>query len=432
MREDFLSFIWQFQYFDAKQLTTTEGQSLQIMEAGRLNSHAGADFELAKVRIDGVEWIGSVEIHLKSSDWKQHKHHQNTAYNNVILHVVWEDNQSTQRKDASQIPTLALKQRINPKMLYRYQNLLGELGAIPCHRQLAKVKAIHILTMLDKTLVQRLEQKAEAVIALWENNQRDWEETAYQLLAQNFGFKTNAVPFLRLAQNLPLKVLQKHRGNLLQVEALLFGQAGFLDLIEEEILSEAYPREVRAEYQFLAQKYQIQDQRLSAHEWRMLRMRPPNFPTIRIAQFAQLINQHESLFSTLLNTNPDLLKTSFKVLQSDYWQRHYQWEKTSTRRISGLGLLSIENIFINTLAPLLTAYAKVKDQSEHLERALMHLENIPAEKNKIIMMWSDLGLKVKTAFDSQALLELYKAYCLPKKCLSCNIGTHLVREGNDG
>ncbi len=432
MREDFLSFIWQFQYFDAKQLTTTEGQMLLILETGKPNPNAGADFEMAKVRIDGVEWVGNVEIHLKSSDWKQHRHHHNHAYNNVILHVVWEDNQTTQRKDASTIPTLALKQRTNPKILYRYQSLLDELGAIPCHRHLAKVKSIHVLTMLDKALVQRLEQKAEAVIAIWENNQKDWEETAYQLLAQNFGFKTNAVPFLRLAQNLPLRILQKHKENLLQVEALLFGQAGFLDLIEEENLTEEYPRQLLKEYQFLAQKYQLEAHRLAPHEWKMLRMRPPNFPTIRIAQFAQLINQHDSLFSTLLNTNPDLLKTKFKVLQSDYWQRHYRWEKAALRRISGLGVLSIENIFINTLAPLLTAYSRVKDQSEYLERALLHLEQLPAERNKIIKLWADLGLRVKTAFDSQALLELYKNYCLPKKCLSCTIGTHLVREGQDG
>ncbi len=432
MREDFLSFIWRFQYFDTKHLTTTDGDSLQIIETGRLNSNAGADFELAKIRIGEVEWIGSIEIHLKSSDWKQHRHNQNTAYNNVILHVVWEDNQSTQRKDDSQIPTLELKQRINPKMLYRYQSLLDELGVIPCHKHLAQVKAIQILTMLDKALVQRLEHKAETVIALWENNQRDWEETTYQLLAQNFGFKTNAATFLRLAQSLPLRILQKHKGNLLQIEALLFGQAGFLDLVEEENLTEEYPRQLLKEYQFLAQKYQIQENRLAPHEWKMLRMRPPNFPTIRIAQFACLINQHESLFSTLLNTDTDLLKTSLKILQSDYWQRYYQWEKPASRRIGGLGVLSIENVFINTLAPLLTAYSKVKDQSEHLERALLHLEQLPAEKNKIITMWAELGLKVKTAFDSQALLELYKSYCLPKKCLSCNIGTHLVREGKDG
>lgn len=430
MREDFLSFIWQFQYFDAQNLRTSEGQSLQVISAGTLNQDAGPDFEFANILIEGVAWAGSIEIHLKSSDWQQHKHTQNTAYNNVVLHVVWEENQPIKRPDSTMIPTLILKDRVNPKMLYRYQALQSELGEIPCHRHFAQVKPLYQLTMLDKVLVQRLEKKGAQVLALWEANQKNWEETAYQLLAQNFGFKTNAAPFLRLAQNLPLKILQKHKGNLSQIEALLLGQAGFLEDMEAEILEKSYPKDTLREYRFLAQKYQLNTTQIHTQEWKFLRMRPPNFPTIRIAQFAQIINQNNNLFAKLLQAKPENLKKDFRIKQSEYWQKHYHLGKQASKELSGMGMSSIENIIINTVVPLLAAYSQAKDEQAYLERAILHLENLPAENNKILKMWEELGLKVKTAFDSQALLELYKSYCLPKQCLSCSIGVNIVREGN--
>jgi hypothetical protein len=430
MREDFLSFIWQFQYFDAHDLTTSDGKSLQIISAGSLNQDAGPDFEFAKILIEDIDWAGNVEIHLKASDWQQHRHEQNIAYNNVILHVVWEENQAIRRNDETSIPTLILKNRVNPKMLYSYQSLQAELGDIPCHRHFAQVKSLYHLTMLDKALIQRLEKKGEHVLNLWEANQKNWEETAYQLLAQNFGFKTNAAPFLRLAQNLPLKVLQKHRGDLSQIEALLFGQAGFLKILEEDD-AEDYPKNIKKEYQFLAKKYELNSHIISEVEWKFLRMRPPNFPTIRIAQFAQLINQTDNLFAKLIQGSSEELKKDFRIKQSSYWQTHYHFAKPATKTVSSLGLGSIENIIINTAVPLLAAYSQAKDQSAYMEQAILHLENLPAENNKILKMWGKLGLKVKTAFDSQALLELHKSYCLPKRCLSCTIGTSIVREGNN-
>jgi hypothetical protein len=428
MTEDFIQFIWQYQYFDKNKLKTTQNQTLVVLEVGNRNIHAGADFHYCKILLDGIEWIGNVEFHIKSSDWNGHQHQQNPAYNNVILHIVWADDKPVLRADQTPIPTLSLQERVNPAWLKKYKQLLYNQELIPCAQQFGQVDNLKKIMMLDKALSQRLHQKSAFVLDLLQKNQGDWEETTYQLLAKNFGFKVNSEVFLRLAQNLPLKILLKHRASLIELEALLFGQAGFLDSPDNQ---DIYTQKLKQEYGFLAYKYQLKAQKLSLSDWKFLRMRPANFPTIRLAQFAQLIFEDPSLFPAFLRSEPRDLFKKFAFQMSDYWQNHYQLsQETSKKSANRLGKSAIENILINTAVPLLAAYSQAKASQDWMDKALHILENLGAEDNQILKMWADLGLKVQTAFDSQALVELYNHFCLPKKCLQCTIGMSLVKATN--
>ncbi|EAY31329.1 DUF2851 family protein [Microscilla marina] len=431
MKEDFLHFLWLFQYFDKKDLCTTQGETLSVLQVGNHNADAGADFSLGKVKIGGVDWAGDIEIHLKSSDWNAHQHQHNPAYNNVILHVVWQDDAPALRADNTPMPTLELKDRTNPKWLDQYQVLLSNKDVIPCARQFASVKTIQKLAMLDKALAKRLEDKAFLLRALLVKNKQDWDETTYQVLAKNFGFKVNSEPFLRLSQGLPLKVLRKSQDSIFQLEALLLGQAGLLhDKPNAEKVEDEYIDRLRKEHHFLQRKHRLEDEQMSYEHWKFMRLRPTNFPTIRLAQFASLIHQQQNLFSLFFNNDYKTLAKKLQVSQSAYWQQHYTPGKPAKKPVPLLGKDSIENIVINTVVPLLVLYAKEKKQDEYMERATGFLEYIKAENNHILRMWEDLGLKVKTAFDSQALIELYNNFCTPRKCLQCSIGISIVKNPN--
>jgi hypothetical protein len=282
--------------------------------------------------------------------------------------------------------------------------------------------------MLDKVLMKRLQDKSLIVSYFLEENKQDWEETTYQLLAKNFGFKLNAEPFLSLSKNLPLKILQKHRDNLGQIEALIFGVAGFLKDENNETAWDDYRKNLRKEFQFLASKYQLQDKILGQHEWKYLRLRPANFPTVRLAQFARFIHENANLFSVLIHLeNVKSLANILKVKQSEYWTEHYVFGKKTEGKVPTLGNASVENVVINTVVPLLVAYANQKDNRDYLEKAIRLLEEISAEENNITKHWQSMGLKIKSAFDSQASIEWYNHFCLAKKCLECNVGVDILR-----
>jgi hypothetical protein len=425
MSEDFLYFLWQFQYFDKTNLQTIAGESLQTLAVGQRNTNAGPDFLNGRVLIDGIEWVGTIEMHLRSSDWHRHTHSHDRAYDSVILHVVWENDAIIQRPDGTSVPTLELKPLTSRQLLYKYQALTESKEVIPCASQFVASAEIQKLSMLDRALMQRLERKAAAVHEMLERNHQDWEETAYQLLAQNFGFKINAEPMLRLAQGLPLKVLQKHRDNLTQMEALLLGQSGMLPAIEN---ADKYVDILRREYDFLSAKYSLKSQQLRAHEWKFLRLRPANFPTVRLAQLATLVQRQPSLFSLFIHTETlKTLQDALRVEQSGYWQKHYQFQKEAVGKVPTLGKTSVENIIVNTVVPLLAAYSEAKDSRLFLDKALELLEQLPAEQNHITEMWEGLALKTKTAFDSQGVIELYNNFCSEKRCLNCGIGTGLLK-----
>jgi hypothetical protein len=425
MQESFLHFLWRFQYFNKQELHTSQGEPMQILRPGTPHTDAGPDFRQARVLIGALEWVGNVEIHLRSSDWNCHAHQHNAAYDNVILHVVWQDDRPIRRSDGTQIPTLELQHRADQRLLFRYQKLLQNQDLIPCAGQFTEVGALEKLSMLDKVLMRRIEQKAMLVEELWQANKQDWEETSYQLLARNFGFKLNSDTFLRLSQALPLKLLHKHRNNIAQLEAMLFGQAGLL----ESENTDSYAQAIGREYEFLSHKYRLKDQALSSHEWKFLRLRPANFPTVRLAQLAQLVSHEPSLFSLL--TQSDTAKeviTKLQVRQSMYWQEHYVWGKPAQGKVPALGKSAAENILINTAVPLLVCYARQQERHGYLDRAVAWLEQLPAEHNHVTVMWEQLGLSVKHAFDSQGCIELYNHFCTPRHCLQCNIGVALLKE----
>lgn len=426
MSESFLHYIWQFQYFNRHELTTSDNETVAVYQPGMLNHHAGPDFSNARIRIGEIEWIGSVEVHIYSSGWLDHHHSEDDTYENVVLHVVWKNDKPVKRKDGTLIPTLELKDRVDEKFILRYRKLINSPESIPCAKTYSQVDEIARLSMADKALMGRLEEKAVQIMQLLNRNNTDWEETAYQTIFRNFGFKVNAEPFLQLAQSLPYKILLKHADKLQQVESLLFGLAGFL----EDDHDEEYFQLLKREYTILQQKYQLSGKQLNKTQWKFLRMRPANFPTIRIAQLASLICQRKNIFSRILEAGSyKQLVEVLHVVQSPYWLTHYQFSKLKEENIPGLGQMSIENIIINSVVPLLAAYGKMKDEQHWTDRAVNILQHLPAEQNAITRKWLSVGQPVKSAFDSQAFLQLHNHYCLKKRCLDCNIGARLIKPG---
>lgn len=423
MNESFLHYLWQFQYFEKKDLVTTSGESISVVKTGTANTHAGPDFSNAKIKIGDVFWAGNVEVHLKSSDWYAHHHQTDGAYNNVILHVVWHDDKPVTLADGTALHTLELKNRVADKILNEYKKLLNSGSPIACEKSFGDVREIVKLSMLDKALTQRLEAKAQWATDLLKANTGDWEETAYQMLAKNFGFKVNADPFFQLAKTLPFKIIQK-QNSLLQVEALLFGQAGMLiTKTKDDYITALY-----REYALLSQKYSFRETAVSYAQWRFLRLRPANFPTVRLAQLASLLFHAKNIFSKFMEAASFAeVEKIISVGQSAYWKTHYRFGPKAKAIVPELGKASIQNIIINTIAPLLVAYGQQKDEQTMIDRAVELLQSTEAEQNKITRLWADLGLTVNTAFDSQALIELYNNFCTRRQCLNCNIGIALLK-----
>ena len=424
MHEGFISYIWQFQYFDKKELKTSGGEKVEVFQPGIGNTHAGPDFSNAKVKIDGIDWVGSVEIHPRSSGWMEHRHDLDPAYENVILHVVWQNDQPIYRLDKTLLPTLELKDRVDESLITQYKKLVNTSFAIPCKRSFPQVGELVKRSMLDRTLLQRLEAKAAQVVEILTQHNGDWQQTSFILLARNFGFKVNSDPFSQLAQSLPYKTILKHADKQIQIEALLFGQAGFLDMP----IGDKYYQLLRREYSLLRQKYSLTARKLKRAQWRFLRLRPANFPTVRLAQFAALVVQEKDVISKIFEIADTLsLRALFSIRQSEYWQGHYQFNRKSKQAVAGLGDSSIDNILINTVAPLLVAYGKYNDEQGFIDRAVEMLHAIPSESNTITKSWGELGYVAQTAFDSQAMIELYNHYCQRRNCLNCTIGASLLK-----
>ncbi len=422
--EDFLHYIWKFRLFDRINLQTNDGEDLEVFSAGVHNSDSGPDFQNARIRIGDTVWAGNVEVHLSSSDWKKHGHTADNAYDNVILHVVYRDDDPLILADGRRVPTLELQNRIPADLYNRYHTLIfGNQTIIPCEASIGSVDEITLYNWLTRVLVERLEKRSAAVFAALNKNRGDWEETFYQFLAANFGFKTNALPFELMAKSLPQITLAKHKNNSLQIEALLFGQAGFLtgDMTDE------YPRKLKTEYEFLQKKYQLMP--VENHLWKFLRLRPQNFPTIRLAQFAALVVQSNHLFSKLLEIKDvkglrDLF-TEIKV--NPYWENHYRFNAESAPSPKNLGQASIDILLLNSLALFLFSYGKHNQMQHYINRSLQLLEYLPGENNKVVADFATLGVKIKTAFESQALLELKNNYCNYKKCLHCGVGNKILK-----
>ncbi len=425
MKEALLHFIWQFQLFDQKNLTTTvTKEPIEVKRTGYHNHDAGPDFMNARIRVGDTLWAGHVEIHQKATDWFQHGHHHDPAYRNVILHVVlMDDRQAPESDSISHIPCVTLQHRITHSLLDRYEHLLANQQWIPCAEHFQEVETFTVRHWLNRLQVERLNAKQTLIERLLSENNNDWQETLHQLLARNFGFKVNAEPFERLAKSTPYRIIGKHTDQPFQLEALLFGQAGMLG----GSYSDAYPRQLQEEYEFLQQKYRLIP--MEPHEWNHLRLRPANFPTVRIAQIAQFLSHAKGLFHLFLNADTlERLRPIFQVETTSYWHDHY-WpdKKAKESRPKRLGKKSIDNLMINTVVPFIFSYGQIREELAMVDQAINLLETMPPEQNSILKKWESLGAPHKNAGHSQALLHLKKHYCDAKQCLSCEIGMAILK-----
>ncbi|WP_167851910.1 DUF2851 family protein [Hymenobacter elongatus] len=429
MKEEFLHYVWQHQYFDKNDLRTETGELITVLKPGHRNADAGPDFLNARLQIGEVEWNGAVEIHLRASDWLRHQHQTDKKYDQVILHVVYTADQAIQRTNGSGIPTLALAPRIALSLVNSYRNLV-ELPAasatLPCAALLSQVPVITRTMMVERALLERVEQKADAMTAVHAQLGDDWEATAYHALAAGFGFKKNSEPLARLAKALPLAVVRRHRHEVRPLEALVFGQAGFL-AETEATATDDYIQELRREYEFLRHKYQLAATALPAHEWNFLRLRPANFPTVRLAQLAAVLHARPVLFNALLTAGSvQVLEQFFAAPVSDYWRQHYQPGRPG--KVPALGRGSVHLLIANVVVPLRVAYARYVGQPELIESAVALLEQLPAEHNYLTDQYEAVGFAHRSAADSQGLLSLSRAYCQPRHCVRCAIGSRILQQ----
>ncbi|MDZ7741784.1 MAG: DUF2851 family protein [Bacteroidota bacterium] len=423
MTEEFLHFVWKFKMLSLP-LFLQSGEEVHILRSGIHNHDAGPDFINAMIRIGKTRWAGNVEIHLNASDWFKHRHQNDQRYDNIILHVVYRNDREVKRKNNESIPTLELTRHIDESLLNRYLDIIGSTRRIPCQNMLKSVDSIIIRDMLEKVLVERLEQKSIFILNRLVQNKNNWEQSFYEHLAASFGLKVNAEAFEMLARSLPVHYLARHKDDLFQLEALLFGQAGFLN----GSFKDSYPRQLKKEYRHLRNKFNLQP--IPVHNWKFLRLRPSNFPGIRIAQFAALMHCSPGIFSEILETKEvDHFAGMFKLRASSYWDSHYRFEKKSSGRPRPkvLGENSRLVIMINTIVPFLFVYGKQKSDQRYCSRAINLLERTAPEENQLTRLWKESCMPVQSAFDSQALLQLFNQYCRNKKCIECKIGIKLLK-----
>jgi hypothetical protein len=417
MTERLLQYIWQFQYYNVAGLQTQDGEQVQIIYPGSYNTNQGPDFLDAKIKIGDTVWAGSIELHVQASQWHNHKHSSDDNYNNVILHVVWQND----KPGVTNLPTAELQPLVSTLLLTQYEALMTTGGFIPCEKILHNVPAITWVAWKERLLVERLLQKSNIIFDYLRQSNNHWEEAFWWLLAKNFGIKINSAAFEQMAQSIPVTVLAKHKNQIHQLEALLLGQAGLLnDNYEED-----YPNLLKKEYQFLQTKYKLKPAVLPVH---FLRMRPANFPTVRLAQLAMLVYTSVHLFAKVKECiTVEELQQLLQVTANDYWHYHYIFDEPVAFKKKTLGTQMIDNIIINTIVPTVFAYGQYHNDNSYKDKALRWLEKITAEKNVITNGFMALGVTNGNAFDSQALIQLKNNYCNKKHCLSCSVGNSLLK-----
>ena len=423
MRENFLHYIWKYKKFDVLNLKTTQHESVDLISVGMHNHNSGPDFFNAKLKIGEQLWAGNVEIHIKSSDWFAHGHEQDKAYDNVILHVVYEHDTEIFRNDNSTIPTLELNQLINPIVLQNYQKLFSKKAKwINCEPDFAQTEDFILNHWLERLYIERLERKSKSIEALLKASQNDWEAVLFILIAKNFGLKVNGEAFLSLAKQTDYTVIRKSQSDLQSLEAVLFGQAGLLDNDIEDV----YFQQLKKEYIYLKQKFQLDNTYVLPLQF--FRLRPPNFPTLRLSQLASLYYTHHNLFSKLMvcETLEDMYQL-FKIAASQYWNTHYTFHKSSKRSEKVLTTSFIDLLVINTIIPLKFSYAKHKGEPEN-EQLLELVRTINPENNSIVKGFNTLKYSCKSALESQALVQLKTDYCNKHQCLKCAIGHSLLNK----
>lgn len=423
--EALLHSFWQMSYFSVSELQTSCGQPIQIINKGRLNDRSsGPDFLEAHLRIGSTLWVGHVEIHKLSSDWYKHQHQNDRAYNTVILHVVYREDRPVYRSTGQRIPCLVLEERIAPDFLQAWQRLLKSQSKLPCQELLPRLPRIQLSLYLESLSIERLAYKTQALALLHKQSKGSWQETFHQALARGLGLPLNAEPMELLARQIPWKLVLKHRKKLDELEALFLGQAGFL---EGDFSHDAYAGALQKTYQYLQHKYQLPSP-LPRHLWHFARMRPGNFPSLRLAQWARFLHQNSEGFDFLIQyPHWPLWRNWLSVELSGYWLEHnIPGKKAKMRKQKHLGEESIRRLTVNVLAPLLFLYGKEQDQERYQEQALALLEAIRPENNSVLRMWKQLGIVADSARRGQALLHLYKHYCQARKCMHCPIAHYLL------
>lgn len=411
IKEDFIYYLWENRLL-AKDLKTTDGEEISIISVGHRNNNSGADYLNARIKINGTLWAGQVEIHVMASDWFKHKHQFDDNYNNVILHVVYKKD-----TDDIKIPTLEIEDKFDESLFINYTTFLHSKKWIPCSDYIGNIQNFTLISWLDRMLIEHLENECKELNFKLKSCNYDWEQTLYQRLMRYFGLKVNNDSFEYLSKILPLNLLLRHRDNDIYIESMMFGCAGFLDNDFEE----AYPALLKREFKILRSKFGLKV--MSISNWKFLRLRPPNFPTIRIAQLAKIIIKNGNMFSKIRDSNDiEEIKKLFEVKLDSYWDNHFQFNKTSkVERRKILGKTAIDLVIINSIVPLLFHYGQAHSLESYKEKAMYYLEQIESEDNIIIRNFRDCGIVLQNAFQTQAIMYMYKYYCKRRRCLECRI-----------
>ena len=421
MKEDFLHYLWKFKNFNTPALKTTAGEIITIIHVGQYLEQAGPDFFNAQIIIGNQKWAGNVEIHLKSSDWYVHHHEKDSAYENVILHVVWEHNTEIFRSDNSVIPVLELKNYVASETLFNYQSLRSAKSWLFCENQLADLDEFLLRNWQERLFFERLERKSKPILDLLIQTNSDWEAVLFSLLAKNFGLNTNGEQFLKIVNAIPFSVIRKECSELENIEALLLGNAGLLDLDKED----CYFKDLKFRYYYLLQKHQLDKPILAPVQF--FKHRPDNFPTIRLSQLAVLYHSQQNLFSKIIVPKSVVtIYKFFEVSASPYWLNHYQFDKVSPKKRKLLSKSFVDLLIINTILPIQFAYAQSQGK-ENSEDLIQLVQEMAPEKNAIIDKFKFFGIAAKNAFDTQSLLQLKNEYCNKSKCMSCAIGIELIK-----
>jgi len=422
MTERLLQYIWQFQHYNKADLTTEQGDLLQVINQGQYNINQGPDFRQATIKLDDTTWVGNIEIHLKSSDWRKHHHSFDNNFSNIILHVVWLHDEDIKDINNILLPTLCLQNRVPKLLLDRYHSILNSQDFIPSQKHLPALSELGWSAWKERLAVERLQRKTSLVLSFLSEANNHWEEVFWWLLARNFGMKVNADVFENIARSLSMTVIGRHKNQIHQLEALLLGQANLL----EEKFEEEYPQLLQREYRFYKKKYLLKQ--LTGKPF-FLRMRPANFPTLRLAQLAMLIKQSTHLFSKVKETQTvEDVKELLNVTPNDYWHYHYIFNEATLFKPKVLGKQMIDNIIINTIVPVLFAYGSFTKDDQHKSKALKWLSQLAPESNSITNKWKSFGIRNDNALDSQALIELKNSYCNEKRCLECAVGNAILKK----
>lgn len=421
LKEELLFFIWRYKLLQPTELKTNSGQTVKIISPGELNNDSGPDFFNAKITIGTLTLAGNIEIHVNASDWFKHKHNIDAAYSSIILHVVYNNDLKKGNTAAGNFEVLEIKNYIDKNLFIRYNSLISSKSKLPCSEKIKTITSLKLQSWLQRMLVERLEEKTKYINHLFELSENDFTQTFYITLARNFGFKVNSEPFENLARLLPIRILLKHSANLFQVESLLFGCAGLL----EKPFKEKYFQQLQNEFEFLKNKYKLKVMKPQA--WKFMRMRPPNFPSVRLWQFAALIHYTPDIFTSPHKYNtPSKLKKAIQHPPHGYWKNHYYPEGKEQKELGSIGEGSIENIIINTIAPFLFFFGKRTDKEHFTDYAIQAFDSLEGEINVKTKLFIKAGLKVQSAGESQAVINLHDNYCKARRCLECGIASHIL------